>query len=254
MIIKVLASGSKGNCSYLEIANKRFIIDIGITYSRLTKNLANIGLTIDDINGLFLTHTHKDHILGLAVLVKHSHFPIYIKEGMYGEIEDILPKDRIIYYQDEMTIENKINLFVIPTSHDAPDSVGFLFDFEGHNLVYITDTGYINRKYLSLLKDKEIYYMESNHDEKMLMDGSYPYHLKQRIIGDKGHLSNEAASNYLGKLIGKNTKYVILAHLSEHNNTESLAYEALKNKLTEISFDPAIIIAKQNEASEKVEV
>src|SRR5699024_1080680 len=119
----------------------------------------------------------------------------------------------------------------IKTSHDAKGSVGFLITEDDNSIVYITDTGYINRKYFPLLENKNIYYIESNHDEKMLMDGPYPYYLKQRIISDEGHLSNDTTAKYLKKLVGDNTKYIILAHLSEHNNKEELAYIATSEAL-----------------------
>ena len=122
------------------------------------------------------------------------------------------------------------------------------------NLVYITDTGYINKKNFKLLTNKNIYYIESNHDEKMLMDGPYPYYLKQRIISDEGHLSNTTTAKYLKELIGKDTKYIILAHLSEHNNTEQLALEATKEALKDLTFNPKVLVAKQNESLEEIEV
>ena len=253
MEFKVLASGSKGNCTFVTCGTTSFLIDIGITYHRLLRELDWMGVCLSDVSFLLLTHTHRDHISGLSVLLKHSQFRVYIREEMYPELKDILPLDRIEFYQDEMHL-NDITLNLIHTSHDAPGSVGFLFTYLEHSLVYITDTGYLNRKYLKLLKNKEIYYMESNHDEKMLMDGPYPYVLKQRILSDVGHLSNETTSEYLQELVGKDTKYVVLAHLSEHNNTEELAYSTTFNKLKETEYHPVLLVAKQEEASELLEV
>ena len=253
MEFKVLASGSKGNCSFVTCGATSFLIDVGISYHRLLKELDLMEMSLSDISFLLLTHTHRDHISGLAVLVKHSTFKIYIREEMYPEVKDVLPIERIEFYQDEMHLAD-ISLNLIHTSHDAPGSVGFLFSYFDHSLVYITDTGYLNRKYLKLLKNKEIYYIESNHDEKMLMDGPYPYVIKQRILSDRGHLSNETTGEYLQELVGNRTKYVVLAHLSEHNNTEELAYTATFNKLKETKYQPILLIAKQEEASELLEV
>ena len=124
--------------------------------------------------------------------------------------------------------------------------------YRDKGLVYVTDTGYINRKYLEKMRKKDIYLIESNHDEKMLMEGPYPYYLKQRVISDVGHLSNKTTAKYLENLIGDNTKYIILAHLSEKNNTEQLALSATKEKLGNKKIQ--VLIAKQDEESPYVEV
>ena len=122
-------------------------------------------------------------------------------------------------------------------------------------MVYITDTGYINKKYYNMTKNKDVYIIESNHDEVMLMNGPYPYHLKQRVIGDKGHLSNRYTGKYLAKVIGNNTKYIFLAHISENNNTYDLALEQVKEEMEDSTFDiNKIVIAHQNEETEMVEV
>lgn len=253
MKIKVLASGSKGNCSYIETKSTRFLIDIGIPYQRLEKELYKMNLTIDDIDALLLTHAHKDHTNGLKVLLKKSNFKIYTNEDMLNEIKEVIPEDRIEIYEEENKIYDT-TIKIIKTSHDAKGSVGYLIEEDAESLVYITDTGYINRKYFSILENKNVYYIESNHDEKMLMDGNYPYYLKQRIISDEGHLSNSTTARYLKKLIGKDTKYIILAHLSEQNNTEELAYQETEEMLKKHNYKPTIIIAKQDEALEEIEV
>lgn len=253
MKIRVLTSGSKGNCSYVESRQSKLLIDDGIRYHRLVKELEKLTVTLDEIDALLLTHTHTDHILGLNVLIKHSHFPIFITEQMYPDLKEFVPKERLVIYQEEMHLDD-ISLTLIKTSHDAPGSVGFIFEEEEHSLVYITDTGYINRKYLAKIKDKEIYYLESNHDEQMLMDGPYPYMLKQRILSDNGHLSNEMASKYLQKVIGPSTRWIILAHLSEHNNKVELALSTLATHLEETDYQPRVVVASQTEVTEVIEV
>ena len=251
MKIKVLASGSKGNCSLVETASTRFLIDIGITYQRLKKELEKMNLTVDDLDALLLTHSHNDHTSGLQVLLKHSNFKIYANKDILKELSICINNDRLELYDKLMHLHNT-ELTVFKTSHDAKGSVGFLIVESNNSLVYITDTGYLNRKYFPLLTNKNIYYIESNHDEKMLMDGPYPYYLKQRIISDEGHLSNVKTATYLRKLVGSNTKYVILAHLSEHNNNEELAYKTTKAALEDNNIK--ILIAKQDEALEEIEV
>ena len=250
MKIITLASGSKGNASYIEVGNTRFLIDIGITYRHLLEKLAEIDRSIDDIDALLITHTHSDHIKGLKVFVKHNNVPVYIKEEMYKELKEILPKEKIELYSDKMHLKD-VTIDLVHTSHDAPGAVGFLIN---NSLVYITDTGYINKKYYDLLSNREIYYIESNHDEQMLLTGPYPHYLKQRILSDKGHLSNGATASYLEKFIGSNTKYIILAHISEMNNTKELALETTKEALANTIYSPKIIVASQEELGEVVEV
>ncbi len=250
MKIITLASGSKGNTSYIEVGNTRFLIDIGITYRHLLERLEEIGKSIDDIDALLITHTHSDHIKGLKVFVKHNNIPVYIREEMYKELKEILPKEKIELYSDKMHLKD-VTIDLVHTSHDAPGSVGFLIN---NSLVYITDTGYINEKYYDLLSNREIYYIESNHDEQMLLTGPYPHYLKQRILSDKGHLSNGATASYLEKFIGSNTKYIILAHISETNNTKELALETTKEALAKTVYSPKIVVASQEELGEVVEV
>ena len=253
MKIKVLASGSKGNCSYIETASARFLIDIGITYQKLKQELEKMNLEINDIDFLFLTHAHNDHTSGLKVLLKHSDLKVFANKLIIKELTTEIPKDRLLLYENNFKIFST-NITIFNTSHDAKGSVGFLITDSNISLVYITDTGYLNRKYFSILKNKDIYYMESNHYEKMLMEGPYPYYLKQRIISDEGHLSNKTAASYLKRLIGSTTKYIILAHLSGHNNKEDLADQATNEIVHELDLHPKVLIAKQNEALDEIEV
>jgi phosphoribosyl 1,2-cyclic phosphodiesterase len=164
-------------------------------------------------------------------------------------LSDFLETFDYCYYTEDTKI-NDINIRIIKTSHDAPDSVGFLLN---DNLVYITDTGYLNNKYIPELSNKSTYILESNHDIEMLYNGRYPYHLKKRIASDIGHLSNLDASNYLLKMIGNNTKNIILAHLSEENNTKEKALETLTNTI-EATDNLNIVIATQDERTQVIEV
>ncbi len=251
MKIKTLASGSKGNASIVICGKTKLLIDIGISYLNLKRKLEELKLCLEDFDALLITHSHADHIKGLSSLTKHSNINVYIKEGMYEDLKDKLNSNHIQFMKDEFMI-NDVNIELIHTSHDAPSSVGYIISHQNKSLVYVTDTGYINRKYLAKMKKKDIYLIESNHDEKMLMEGPYPYYLKQRVISDKGHLSNKTTAKYLENLVGDNTKYVILAHLSEKNNTEILAKEAVCSKLE--NKDIKVLIARQEEVGPFVEV
>lgn len=251
MKIKTIASGSKGNCSIVLCGETKLIIDMGISYLTLKKSLEENSLSFDQFTGILITHNHKDHINGLSSLVKKTNLPAFIPIEMYDGIKELIPKDRCVFIDDIFNI-NDVQIELIHTSHDAPCSLGFIITYKEKSLVYVTDTGYINRKYLNKMTKKDLYLIESNHDEVMLMDGPYPRFLKERVISDKGHLSNTTTAKYLKKIIGDNTKYIILAHISEKNNTEELAYDTTKKELEDTKIE--VLIAKQYEESPMIEV
>lgn len=251
MKIKTIASGSKGNCTIVLCKYTNLIIDMGISYLTLKRSLEENSLSFSDFSGILITHCHKDHTKGLASLIKKTNLNVYIPEEMYDSLKEYIPYPKCTFIEDEFNI-NDVEIELIHTSHDAPYSVGFIITHEDKSLVYVTDTGYINRKYLSKMVGKDAYIIESNHDEVMLMDGPYPRFLKERVISDKGHLSNKTTAKYLRKIIGENTKHIILAHLSEKNNTEKKALEAMSEE--ELDTKAKIIIARQTEESDLIEV
>ena len=248
----VLASGSKGNCTYIETAKLKFLIDAGPSCAYIERSLRSIGVDPDDINFIFLTHTHVDHVAGLRVFLKKHHTKVYLTEKMHYELDmDLFD---YFYINREIVIED-LDVLPIKTSHDVLESHGYVFTSDGSSIVHITDTGYINRKNFDKLKNKNLYIFESNHDVRMLREGKYPYHLQQRILSDKGHLSNKDSSYYLSKFITNNTKKIILIHLSEENNSPDIALntllDTLKNNNCKI---PDIEIAKQKERTDLIEV
>lgn len=249
MKIKVISSGSSGNCTYLEINKKKFLIDIGISYLKVKNILSTINVDILSIDYLLITHSHKDHVGGLQTLLKNTKIKLLLPDEVYNDLKNIYEIKNYNILEDENIID-EISIDLIHNSHDVP-SYGFIIN---NQLVYITDTGYLNRKYIDKIKDKEIYIFESNHDEKMLMEGPYPYVLKQRVISDKGHMSNKYAGSFLSKCIGKNTKYVILAHISKHNNTEELAVNQVKEELGDMANNIIIIPAHQDISLDEIEV
>jgi len=255
MIIKNIESGSKGNCTILKINNDNYIlIDIGITYKKLLLELEKLNISINNIIGVLITHNHKDHIKGLNTFLNKTNINIYIPKEMYKclrEEVERLTKERCIFIDNIFDI-GELNIELIKTSHDTPFSIGFSIKQKEKSLVYITDTGYINRKYINILKNKDIYLIESNHDEKMLMDGPYPRILKERIISDYGHLSNNQTANYLTKLIGPNTKLIVLLHLSETNNTEEIALNTIKEKINNKNIK--VLCANQETGTDIIEV
>ena len=252
MKIKVLASGSKGNSTYIETKKSKILIDIGITYPHLLSELSTINRTPQDLDAILITHTHSDHIKGLQSLVKKTNIPVYASPAMLEELKEKIPLT-VCRYLEEHFFLNDIEIELMHISHDV-DSVGYILSNDEKSIVYVTDTGYINRRYLKRMKNKDLYVIESNHDEKMVMEGPYPFILKQRVLSDKGHLSNHTTAKYLQEIVGDKTKYIILAHISENNNTEELAYQTTKEVLEENHIDKEIIIAKQYESLEMIEV
>ena len=253
MIIQVIASGSKGNSTYIESKDTRILIDAGVNYTRIKKTLDNINVDIKSIDGIIISHTHSDHIGGLSSVIKKINVPVFIKEELYDDIKNIIPKENIVIIEEQSVTINSLDIEIINASHDVP-AFGFIIGDGEKKVLYLTDTGYINRKYYSKLENLDAYIIESNHDEKMLMEGPYPYILKQRVISDKGHLSNRYTGRFLNKTIGDKTKYIILAHLSENNNTEDLALEQVEDELKENQNSKNIIIAKQHIETEMVKI
>lgn len=255
MKVSVLSSGSKGNSVLVTTNNTKILIDLGVTKSYVEEKLKELNVDPKEIKGILITHTHADHVQGLKVFLKKYKTKLYVNKVILRILKEYLEEfDYELYEKDTFVIDD-LKIKVIKTSHDVKGSVGFIIESDGKSLVYITDTGYINNKYFNELSNRNLYIMESNHDIKMLMNGNYPYYLKQRILSDKGHLSNEDASYYLSEFIGDKTKTIVLAHLSDDNNTHELALntlkEVLKNKNKKVKN---ITVAKQKTRTDWMEV
>ena len=252
MKVCVLSSGSKGNTTYIETKETKILIDCGNSSKYILTKLQELNIDPQEIDAILITHVHVDHIKGLQVLIKHINPTIYMTKKMYSYLDYV---DNYKFIDNETFQIKDVNIEVIKTSHDTEDSVGYIVNNDKRSVVYITDTGYINKKYFDILSNRDIYIFESNHDIEMLNNGRYPFELRQRILSDKGHLSNYDSAKYLSKFIGNNTKKIILAHLSEENNTEALALNALNDRLNKekIAFNN-IIIAKQNKETELITI
>lgn len=253
MKVSVLSSGSKGNSTYVETMNHKILIDIGTSSLYVEKCLKSIGVNPEDIDIILITHAHIDHVNGLRVFTKKYKPLVYISKKILNESKLNIEN---ISSEEEIDINSDIKIKSFKLSHDVTDIKGYVIEEQNNSMVYITDTGYINEKNFEYIKNKNLYVFESNHDVEMLMNNpKYPHHTKIRILSDKGHLSNKDSSYYLTKLIGSNTHCIILAHLSEQNNTEELAISTLKDTLgkKKISFKN-IQVARQNEMTELIEV
>lgn len=252
MKVSVLASGSKGNSTYINTKNLDLLIDLGPSCIYIERKLEELGVNPKDIKAILITHTHSDHTKGLKVFCKKYNPTLYLTEKMLKDLSQEFEVKNYNLIDKDFDIEN-IHVNVVKTSHDASDSNAYVVEEDNSSLVYITDTGFINQKFFKVLKNRNLYIMESNHDIEMLLNGRYPYHLRQRVLSDRGHLSNIDSAHYLKEFIGPDTKKVFLAHLSEENNTYEKAINTLKGVLKEydIPFDN-IDIAEQNEKTELI--
>lgn len=253
MEVCVISSGSKGNCTLIKTANHNILIDIGNSCRYVEKTLQELNLLPQDIDIVLITHAHIDHVAGLRVFAKKYQPTIYLTDTILKETK--LELQNVKNFNNNIKVDD-IDIKVIKTSHDTEDSNGYIIEENDESCVYITDTGYIHEKYFPKLYNKNIYVFESNHDPEMLMNNPrYPHHTKIRILSDRGHLSNKDSAYYLSKFIGPNTKQIVLAHLSEQNNSEELALQTLKEtlKTKNIEFDN-IVCAKQNIKTELYKV
>lgn len=253
MKFSCLASSSTGNVTYIESAHSKILIDIGMSCLYVEKNLKDMGIEASDINAIIITHTHADHIGGLRVFLKRYHPLLYITERMYKDLKDIIGSNEY-YFIDDVFYINDLKVTPFSVSHDAPDTNGYVVESNDKSLVYVTDTGYINNKLYKILSNKNAYIFESNHDVKMLMEGKYQHHLKMRILSDRGHLSNKDSSYYLSKIIGNDTKVIVLAHLSKDNNTPDIALNNLNSMLKENNYHIRSLVAPPTEKTEVIEI
>lgn len=252
MKVIVLSSGSKGNTTLIETENTKILIDCGNTCKYICEKLETIDIKPEDIDAILITHTHVDHIKGLQVFLHKYNTKVYLTKKMQPELQFV---ENYCLIEEHNFAINDVQIDIIKTSHDASDSQGFILTNNDKSAVYITDTGYINIKYHEMLKNKDLYIFESNHDVEMLNNSKYPFHLRKRILSDKGHLSNYDSAKYLSEFIGDNTRYILLAHLSEENNTYELAYETLLDRLNTCNKHvDNIIIAEQNKETELIEL
>lgn len=252
MRIQILASGSKGNATLIESENTKLLIDMGISYKQLSNRLKEVSKEPTDIDAVVITHTHGDHISGLSSLVSKTGIKVLTIAKCCEELNKTVAMENIEIVNASINIGD-MNISLFNLSHDVP-VVGLIIKNNDKEIVYITDTGYINKKHIKTLKNKEAYILESNYDEEMLLNGPYPFVLQQRVIGDSGHLSNSDAAKFLKEVIGDRTKHIFLAHISENNNTPSLAYRTTAEAIEDIFPIENLHIASQHEISQGVNI
>lgn len=246
----ILASGSKGNSTYIETNNHKILLDIGKNKKYIVDSLKKIDVNPKDIDIILISHLHSDHISALETFIKSYKTTIYMPEDMKKELAS--DYENIKTYDEELLFDD-LKIYALKSSHDAVGSRNFIIEEGNNSIVQITDTGYIKSKYFNKLKNKEVYFIESNHDIEMLTHGPYPEWLKKRVLSDEGHLSNQAAGFYLSKLIGDNTKKIYLMHLSEVNNNSEVALKTVNETLNEYNIKFSDIkCASQDEISEVI--
>lgn len=264
MKISSIASGSTGNCIYINDNNTNIIIDAGISKKKIEEGLNQNNTSLEDINGILITHEHSDHIKGLGVISRKYNIPMYgTKETLFAILKTTslgeINKDLLRPIEPDVSFcinELKIKPFKI--SHDAKNPVAYRVETDTKAVAVVTDLGEYNDYIISNLEGLDTILIEANHDVNMLQVGAYPYYIKQRILSELGHLSNETSGKLLSELLHDNLKTIILGHISRENNYEGLAYETVKSEITLSnnkykSEDFQIITAKYNEVSEIIE-
>lgn len=231
-----LYSGSSGNSYFLEIDGVKTLVDSGKSGKKIIEGLKTIGEDIKNIEAIFVTHEHKDHIQSLKMLSKKYDIKIVISEGTYIMMEEQLnniEKENIITFETGSKFKFKnIDIKSIKIPHDAADPSAFsFFDCENKKITIATDIGNYNDYILENIKGSDILLLESNYEENILRVSRYPYYLKQRIAGPYGHLSNNKTKEIVEMLLDTNIKQIILGHLSKENNTEYIAYDNIYNVL-----------------------
>ncbi len=228
-----LGSGSRGNAMVVEAGATRILVDCGFGPRTLAKRLARIGLAPDDLNAILVTHEHSDHVAGIARCAHSYGLRVFMTHGTFGGTPGLVALETGVEVFDAHTAFSigDLEIAPFPVPHDAREPVQFVFSDGRGRLGLLTDTGHVTAHIVSMLSGCEALVLECNHDADMLRQGGYPYSLKQRISGHFGHLDNRAAADLLLQLDSSRLQHVVCAHLSEKNNTPTLARLALADAL-----------------------
>lgn len=269
-----IASGSSGNCLYAGDENTHILIDAGISAKRICQGLEAYDIRPQDLDAVLITHEHIDHTAGLGVMLRKYHLPVYSTRGTIWGIQATkslgsMPEECFheIKPGQEFQIGN-IQIEPFRISHDANEPVSYVVKNDEHKIGMVTDLGYYDEHIVNHLKDSDLLYIEANHDIHMLQVGPYPYYLKQRILGNKGHLCNEKAGSLIKELMNDHLKKVILGHLSKENNYPDLALQTVRLEMklagdVQISlFEPEnnsfaaedIMVAPRDQVSELIKL
>ncbi len=233
-----LASGSSGNCIYIGTDQTSVLIDVGVSAKLAQAGLNGIDRTLQDIDGILITHEHSDHIRGIGVMARKIGVPIYATKGTLEAVKRCTSLGAIdagLYREiraDEPFQIGDMEILPFATSHDAAQPVAYRVNAGNRSAAVVTDLGIYTEDTVAHLQGLDVVLLEANHDVRMLQAGSYPYYLQQRILSDRGHLSNENAGRLLCRILHDDMKCIYLGHLSLENNYEELAYETVRAEVT----------------------
>ncbi|SHK55019.1 Phosphoribosyl 1,2-cyclic phosphodiesterase [Selenomonas ruminantium] len=246
MQVRILASGSKGNAVFVEMDGTRLLLDAGISATKIKKGLASLGVEASSLDGILVTHEHRDHVAGLVTLSKWYHLPIFTRPGTIEHMKEraAIPAECFCPVGEHFSINGlSVDSFNIP--HDAAEPVGFCL--RGRRTVTLaTDLGFVTANVQAALEGADVLILESNHDPEVLKQGAYPWHLKRRILSNRGHLANSDAAWALLRM-QKRPEKVFLAHLSEENNRPDLAEDTVQGILARQGVNIDLTVASQNE-------
>jgi phosphoribosyl 1,2-cyclic phosphodiesterase len=249
--VSALASGSSGNCFYVSAAGKAILIDAGISTKRIIERLNSIGKSPESIKAIFITHEHIDHIRGADVFARQFNIPVFAtKKVIDGSF--ICSNEKLIRPMKNNSSVKIAGMEVksFTKSHDAVDPIGFFVSFKGKNVSIITDAGHVCDSVSKHISKSDFIFLESNHDEEMLFNGPYPYHLKKLISSDIGHLSNKQAALSVLEYASSKLKGVVLSHLSSTNNTPEIAIKTFENYMKERINAPEIHVSLKDAPTE----
>ena len=233
-----IASGSSGNCIYVGSDHTHLLVDTGISKKRIEAGLKELDVKGEELDGILVTHEHSDHIQGLGVFSRRYGIPIYATAGTIEGINNYsslgkMPEGLLNPIQtDEKFTLGDITIDPFRISHDANEPSGYRLNCGNKSVAVATDLGTYDDYIVQKLSNLDAVLLEANHDIHMLEVGPYPYPLKRRVMGDKGHLSNELSGRLLCDILHEDLKHIILGHLSKENNYAKLAYETVKLEVT----------------------
>ena len=232
------ASGSSGNCICLGSDQCHVMIDAGISGKRIEEGMNTYDYTTSDMDGVLITHEHSDHIQGLGVVARKYGLPIYATKGtadailQSSSVGKIDPSLFHVIEAGKTFFIGNLEIYPMSISHDAADPVAYLVSDGRHRVGVVTDLGYYDADIVSHMEGLDALLLEANHDIHMLQVGAYPYPLKQRILGERGHLSNETSGQLLGQILHDGMQHILLGHLSKENNYDELAYETVRLEIS----------------------
>lgn len=246
-----LVSGSSGNALYLEHKNTKILIDCGISCARICAALKEIGVQPSEIDGVVITHEHSDHVSGIRVFTNKFGITAFASEGTLGNI-DCYRGEKVGVGECFEIGDILVKPFNIP--HDAAEPFGYSFVLDGKKVSVATDMGKIDIDVAENIKGSEFVFLEANHDVNMLLEGPYPYYLKERIRGREGHLSNDQCASLAVSLARTGTNRIILGHLSNTNNTPEIAKNTVKSALENEGLNVLLDVAKRHSIGEIYEI